>query len=528
MVEQENNSNLLINDILFKSTPVTVLSGFLGSGKTTLLQHILKNKENIKAAVLVNDMAEINVDSALIKETKYLKNGEEMVELQNGCICCTLKDELVKEMKQLALKNKFDVIIIESTGVSDPKEVAQTFFFEEENLEKGTRLNDLAKLDNMVTVIDSSSFFDYIRETSQVNQKFSYDGGEYDDRNLCNLIMDQIDFSQVILINKIDLVAKEVVDQIYAIVHTMNPKAKIFKTVKSEIELKHLIKTNYFSQEDAFAHPDFLNEELRKNQVSETETYCIKSFVYTRKIPFHPQKINSFMEKYFMFTYILYDEHNHDDIDEEEEQEENQGINDNLDVINNPNKNEEVNFEEKEKELKEKALQKRAYEKLHKIKAAFRREKFGNWFRSKGIVWAGNPDKYNGYASWSHAGNYLDFGFSNSWFDLPINNKDEDFNFQKALLNAKTELICIGQDLKINEISNELDLCLLTEDEFNNLKETVLNKKEYSKSLFEDPYNDWPLWLQSSDPVKDRDECNEHDGKCIHNNNEKGMIEEKI
>jgi G3E family GTPase len=544
----------------FTPTPVTVLSGFLGSGKTTLLQHILKNKENIKAAVLVNDMAEINVDSSLIKETKLLKKGEEMVELQNGCICCTLKDELVKEMKQLAMKERFDVIIIESTGVSDPKEVAQTFFFEEdfseeqneeekekttdqsadqtqesqdsnekneEKLEvkekndksKFTILNDIAKLDNMVTVIDATTFLDYLKDTSQVNMKFSYEGGEYDDRNLCSLIMDQIEFAQVVLINKIDIVAPEIVEHIYAVVKAMNPKALIFKTIKSEIDLKYLIRTRYFSEEDAFAYPDFCDIEKRKNQIPETITFAIKSFVYKRQIPFHPMKIDKFMGKYFMYNYLAYADPANTKNDEEDEEwtevDDDQDVEEEIlsdkdekdkkedkDKKDNSEPKKDKKDETKTEDEKEKDLQRRAYEKLHKITFVKRLKTFGNWFRSKGIVWVGNPTKYNGYATWSHAGNYLDFGFANSWYNLPLKNADdEDFNFQKALSNAKTEIICIGQDLNVEKITQELDNCLLTHKEFKVLKQTILKKNGYKKYLFDDPNTDWPVWLQCADPV---------------------------
>ena len=502
----KNNVEKLNKDYI--PTPVTLLSGFLGSGKTTLLKHILKNKENIKAAVLVNDMSEINVDSALIKETKLLKTGEEMVELQNGCICCTLKDELIKEMKMLAKKQEFDVIIIESTGVSDPKEVAQTFFFEEEELgEKGKVLNDFAKLDNLVTVVDSTTFFDYIKETSQVNKKFAYEGGQYDDRNLCNLIMEQIEFSQVILLNKIDLVAPEVIDNIYAIVKTMNPYAQIFKTVNSQIEIKHLINTNYFKEDIAFAYPDFLDQEKRNNQIPETVTYAINSFVYKRTIPFHPKKIDKWLGKYFMFTYLQYSDplNQGEEGDETWEEEEEDAEAKESEELKGEEKSQEMKDESEtdtEKDNQEKDLAKRAYEKLHKITYQQRLKKYGNWFRSKGIVWLGNPEKYNGYASWSHAGNYLDMGFANSWYNLPLANADDkDFTFEKALKNAKTEIIIIGQDLNEKAITEDLDKCLLTKSEFILLK-SAIKKKAYKKLLFDDPYSDWPVWLQSKDPNK--------------------------
>ena len=498
--DQENSSKAYI------PTPVTLLSGFLGSGKTTLLKHILKNKENIKAAVLVNDMAEINVDSAFIKEKKLLKSGEEMVELQNGCICCTLKDELIVEMKQLAKKQEFDVIIIESTGVSDPKEVAQTFFFEEEELgETGKVLNDFAKLDNLVTVVDSTTFFDYIQETSQVNQRFAYEGGEYDDRNLCNLIMEQIEFSQVILLNKTDLVAPDIIDKIYAIVKTMNPYAQIFKTVNSEIEIKHLIQTNYFKEDIAFAYPDFWDQEKRNNHIPETVQYEIKSFVYKRNIPFHPKKLDKWLDKYFMFTYLVYSDPltqaEENDQSWEETEEEIKDCDEQKEEL----KSQELEGQSEkdiEKDKKEKILAKRAYEELHKITHQKRIKKYGNWFRSKGIVWLGNPEKYNGYASWSHAGNYLDMGFANSWYDLPVANADDkNFTFEKALKNAKTEIIIIGQDLNEKAIKEDLDKCLLTKSEFLMLQ-SAINKKAFKKLLFEDPYSDWPVWLQSKDPNK--------------------------
>jgi len=282
-----------INNITHTSsgTPVTLLSGFLGSGKTTLMEHILKNKQGYKCAVLVNDMAEINIDSQLIKKTNLIRDDEKKLEFQNGCICCTLKEDLIKELKEITKERKFDCIVIESTGVGDPLEVAQSFFHKDH--EDESILNDCARLDKCVTVVDASNFLNYIKSIDEIKEKWLYDGGDKDERSVSKLLIDQIEFANVILLNKIDLVNDKSIDLILSILKTLNPDAKILKTFKSQVDLEYLLFTNHFKYSFAKSFPEWDNPT--SNHTPETLEYGILSFVYRSNVPFHPARLESFM-----------------------------------------------------------------------------------------------------------------------------------------------------------------------------------------------------------------------------------------
>ncbi|NAR37235.1 zinc metallochaperone GTPase ZigA [Acinetobacter haemolyticus] len=272
--------------------PVTVLSGFLGAGKTTLLNHILNNREGRKIAVIVNDMSEVNIDAALVREggAELSRTDEKLVEMSNGCICCTLREDLLIEVRRLAEDNRFDQLVIESTGISEPLPVAETFTFEDEN---GVSLNEFARLDTMVTVVDAYNFLkDYSSLDSLTSRGESL--GEDDERNVVDLLIDQIEFCDVIVLNKVDLINREEKEKLFGILHSLNPRAKIEISEFGQVKLDKILNTNLFDFNEAAQAPGWL-KELRGEHTPETEEYGIGSFVYRARKPFHPQRFFDFV-----------------------------------------------------------------------------------------------------------------------------------------------------------------------------------------------------------------------------------------
>ncbi len=277
--------------------PVTVLSGFLGAGKTTILSHILNNRENKKVAVIVNDMTEINIDSAIVQSEVSLNRSEEkLVEMSNGCICCTLREDLLEEVTKLALEGRFDYLVIESTGISEPLPVAETFTFADEN---GVSLSDVADLDTMVTVVDAVNFLkDY--DEAKYLQETGESLGEEDERSVADLLVDQVEFADLILISKTDLATPSEVERLTAILKTLNTSAKIIPIANGNVEIDNVLNTGLFDFERAQQAPGWL-QEMRGEHVPETEEYGIGSFSYEARRPFHPEKFHNFLhstEKY--------------------------------------------------------------------------------------------------------------------------------------------------------------------------------------------------------------------------------------
>ncbi len=271
--------------------PVTVLSGFLGAGKTTVLSNILNNRANKKVAVIVNDMSEINIDSAIVQnEVSFNRSEEKLVEMSNGCICCTLREDLLEEVTKLAQEKRFDYLVIESTGISEPLPVAETFTFADED---GISLSDVAKLDTMVTIVDAVNFMkDYDQAKSL--QEAGESMGEDDERSVADLLVDQVEFADIILVSKTDLVSVQDVERLTAIIRTLNTDAKIIPIENGNVDIDEVLNTNSFDFSRAQQSPGWL-KEMRGEHVPETEEYGISSFAYEARRPFHPEKFHNFL-----------------------------------------------------------------------------------------------------------------------------------------------------------------------------------------------------------------------------------------
>jgi G3E family GTPase len=271
--------------------PVTVFSGFLGAGKTTVLSHILNNREGKKVAVIVNDMSEINIDSTIVQNEVSLNRSEEkLVEMSNGCICCTLREDLLEEVNKLAKDGRFDYLVIESTGISEPLPVAETFTFADE---QGVSLSDVARLDTMVTVVDAINFLkDY--DEAKYLQETGESLGEDDHRSVADLLVDQVEFADVILVSKTDVATEADVQRLMAVLKTLNTHAQIIPMSQGQVDIDSVLNTGLFDFERAQQAPGWL-KELRGEHVPETEEYGIGSFSYGARRPFHPEKFHHFL-----------------------------------------------------------------------------------------------------------------------------------------------------------------------------------------------------------------------------------------
>ncbi|CAM3084662.1 GTP-binding protein [Paenibacillus lupini] len=269
--------------------PVTVLSGYLGAGKTTVLNHVLNNRQGLKVAVIVNDLSEVNIDAALIKDGGGLsRTDEKLVEMSNGCICCTLREDLLREVERLAEDGRFDYILIESTGVGEPVPVAQTFTYIDE--EQGIDLSRMCRLDCMVTVVDAYRFWhDFSSGDSLLARSQAV--GEDDTREVADLLIDQIEFCDVLLLNKCDMIDPDELGQLEAVIRKLQPRAKLIKTVKGQVDPVEILNTGLFNFDEASQSAGWLKELDKPVHTPETEEYGIASFVYERSRPFHPSRL---------------------------------------------------------------------------------------------------------------------------------------------------------------------------------------------------------------------------------------------
>jgi len=273
--------------------PVTVLSGFLGAGKTTLLNHVLANREGLRVAVIVNDMSAINIDAQLIRggEAALSRAEEQLVEMTNGCICCTLREDLLKEVARLAKEGRFDYLLVESTGISEPMPVAETFTFTDED---GRSLGDVARLDTLVTVVDAATFLDECGSPDELRDRGA-GLDENDDRDLSNLLIEQVEFADVLVINKTDLVDALQLSQLEQVLRLLNPHAKIVRATRGRIAPSQILNTNSFDAQRAAEAPGWL-QTPREAPPSEAEEYGIGSLVFEARRPFHPGRLWEFVQ----------------------------------------------------------------------------------------------------------------------------------------------------------------------------------------------------------------------------------------
>ncbi len=272
--------------------PVTVLSGFLGAGKTTLLNHVLANREGLRVAVIVNDMSEINIDAALVRggEAALSRTEERLVEMTNGCICCTLRDDLLEEVERLAGDGRFDYLLIESSGISEPMPVAATFAFARDD---GATLEDVARLDTMVTVVDAANFLAELGTGDDLAER-GLAPYEDDERTVSDLLIDQVEFADVLVLNKLDLVGEADADRVRGTLARLNPTARLIPAVHGRIGVRDVLETGRFDLERAQQAPGWVRE-LNGDHVPETEEYGISSLVFRSSVPFHPARLWDFV-----------------------------------------------------------------------------------------------------------------------------------------------------------------------------------------------------------------------------------------
>jgi len=447
--------------------PVTLLCGFLGSGKTTLLKHILETKhseEDFKCAVIVNDMAELNIDKSLIDQTSLIQSDEAMVGMQNGCICCTLQSDLVEQIIALTQKNMFNYILIEASGVSEPHEIAPLFELQDDHEHaegeehdhdhSKPQLGEVARLDTCVTVIDSAEFH------NNLGSMQTYDQCEVVG-TIAELMMDQVEFANVIILNKGDLVNDEQQTDLEEKIALLNPKAELLRSVHSKINVMDILNTKLYKDKEEFWVTSTKTADAAEARAERgggpeacTARFDIKSFVYRARKPFHPGRLQELMLEPFFMNPSLY-------LDEDEERVEEKGTD-----------AEKIKLEE-QKQIEKEAVQAEAHVKQEK-----RNNRMGELLRSKGFLWIASSNDV--LAGWQQAGNVLRIQAQTPWMclmpeiwkgtpseELVMNDIKKPNGEEWEYKDRRQEIVFIGHRMNREAIQEVLDDCLLTDEEMN-------------------------------------------------------------
>ncbi|KAI1420848.1 P-loop containing nucleoside triphosphate hydrolase protein [Xylaria sp. FL1777] len=504
--------------------PVTLLSGFLGAGKTTLLEKILTDPSHgLRVGVIVNDVGALNIDAALLSSHDVTRKEEQVVAMQNGCICCTLRGDLLEEVARLAENNQVDYLVIESSGVSEPMQVAETFSEEfaemsiaagygleqdEENdmskeqrmrlaeILKAGGLSKVARLDTCVTIVDAVNFMQDFATADMLKDRQT-DVPEEDDRNISDLQVDQVEFADVIVINKCDLVPQEDVNRIKGAVQNLNPGAKMITAVKSSFDLHNILDTHMFSYEKAALSSGWLrsiNEEISP----ETEEYGIGTFVYRARRPFHPQRLWHMICDTFIVIQTEYFEQEGDDQN---------GTGEPMDTLEDGDEDDDDDNEDTESEEDDSESQAGDPEPQLDTKARLANKiadpTFGPLLRSKGFLWLAT--RPNMYGEWSQAGVMLTLSGGDLWrceepeSEWPENPKAREMikrDFQGKWGDRRQEIVFIGQQMRDGgetRLRKALDSCLLDDAEFKDWERAMASKKPQKvlDRLFEDGFEDW-------------------------------------
>lgn len=508
--------------------PVTILSGFLGSGKTTLLERILTGQHGLKIAVIINDMSELNVDATLIQNHKVSNREEKLIQLQNGCICCTLRGDLLEELVGLFENGDFDYIVIESTGIAEPMQVAETFSSEfsqtlletpggvtedEEALLKKVLslggLEKITKIDCCVTVIDALNFLSNIETTDFLANRWGDSGQGESERTVTDLMVDQIEFSDIVIINKVSEIKRNKLAKIENMIKNLNPVAKILRADYCNVPMTKIINTGLYDFEKAASSAGWLqsiNEMTRREGYGdktksvltpkpETEEYGVNNFVYNARKPFHPQRLYDMLKEVFFIieqtplaSIETIDEYEEDDGAKEGEQDEDE------------------DEEDDENELSEKEILK------NKANSPF-----GPLLRSKGFFWLATRHIMRG--EWSSAGPMLTLKGGIPWFDVSgLEGIPEETaklirtEFQGPYGDRRNELVFIGLSIDKKKLTDALDSCLLTEEEYEKFvkitkkEDNLLKIEKKLAEIFDDGFEDWILFDQDDEDDEDEDE----------------------